>query len=221
MVQSNGQGQPLGFVVSVTGQVSGICVNRDLDVQSVPLEVGDAVYSWDQLQTGPDSSLVVRFEDGSRWTLGPRMQVEVDPSMLADAPAEEGLELAQGDSLDFDALAPTAAGDVTANDDGTRVIILERGNESDPYQAFQTPGIDTEGAQFVLDIADVVQPEDAILVAGLGDDDSGQRGGDLIPALFTEFGGGPTSFPKMITSGSFGPLLGGGTPLGDPVDPNP
>lgn len=61
MGQWNGQGQPLGFVASVTGQVSGICVNRELDVAEVPLQVGDAIYAWDQLQTGPDGALVVRL----------------------------------------------------------------------------------------------------------------------------------------------------------------
>ncbi len=194
MGQWNGQGQPLGFVASVTGQVSGICVNRELDVAEVPLQVGDAIYAWDQLQTGPDGALVVRLEDGSQWTLGPLASVEVDPAMMSEQPAEEPLQLALEEGIDFDALEPTAAGGGAANDDGTRVVILDRGNEADPYQAFDTPGVDTDATGGELDISDVIQPEDDIIVAGLGGTDGAQDAGEepLERFEFSELPGGFT-----------------------------
>lgn len=233
MAQFIGQGNPVGFITSVTGQVSGLCVSRDLQVQKVALEVGDPVYAWDQLQSGPDSALEVGFVDGSTWILGPGERVEVNPLLLGAGDQEpvtedEPLGLALETGVDFDALEPTAAGEAPSNDDGTRIVLLDRGNASDPYQAFDTPGFETEGRQHVLDLEDVVVPENALQTA-LAETSPLER------AEFEEFEGGfggqflkTSALPGGGGSG-IGALLGGsitsssnprgGDPLDPPVEP--
>lgn len=136
-------GQPVGHVVSVTGNVGALCVTRDLDVEVHPVQVGDAIYAQDVLQTGEGGSIEVAFLNGREWTLGPDAEVEVDPRLWTETQYAENEE---EQPIDFDNLEPTAAGNSgPVNDDGTGIVILERGNESDPYQSFQSPGLDTEG----------------------------------------------------------------------------
>ncbi|HZT24469.1 MAG TPA: VCBS domain-containing protein, partial [Pseudolabrys sp.] len=60
-----GQQQPIGRVVTVTGNV--VAIRNGV---SVTLNVGDAVLKGDVLQTGGDGSLAVTFNDGSTFNLG-------------------------------------------------------------------------------------------------------------------------------------------------------
>ncbi len=230
MSQPNHQGPAVGFVASITGNVGGLCVNRNLDVESYSLQVGDPVYAQDVLRSGPDSTLVVQFQDGSKWTLGPLAQAEIDPALLgtetrlaAQPAAQDDMQGLFDQEVDLNALAPTAAGGAVANDDGTGVVILARGTESDPYQAFETPGFDTEGDQRVLDLGDVVVPEDTIVIADSGGstdpapfrvfEEGGSFGG-----LFAKTGGGSSSGGSQIISLAVGG--GSGDPVFDPTVTN-
>ncbi len=56
----------------------GITQARATDGISRKLAMGDAIYSGDNISTGKDTSLNIRFADGSRFDIGPQSEFSVD-----------------------------------------------------------------------------------------------------------------------------------------------
>ncbi len=213
---SEGQGIQVGTVVSVSGDAVRVCVLENLDIERIPLQPGERVHQQQVLETGPDSQVVVKWDDGKTWLIesGQRVEVvagfhtddieyvesgvdtdEVDPDVAAIQDA-----LARG--VDPSELEATAAGNSGGgNDDGTRVIILDRGNQSDPYQSFETPDLDTDSTRNDPRDGDVVPPDDL---------PAATESGPLQISVITYEGRGEPPNPQLRQSMGMRP---GGQPL--------
>lgn len=225
MAQGGASNQLVGHVTSVTGNVSSLCVTKDLDVEENPVQVGDPVYAFEVMHTGPNASIEVQFSNGEKWYMGPQERAEMDPEVLAgEQEPDAQLVAADGEPVDPNLLEPTAAGGAPLNDDGTSLVIVERGTESDPYQAFDTPGYATTGEGNVLDIGDVIAPEETIVIAQT---DPGRPEGEPREFVLDSAGalrGGGFLFAKTASAGGlltvFDPVdpFGGGGGKGDPIE---
>lgn len=213
---SEAQGIQVGTVVAVSGSAVRVCVLENLDLERIPLQPGERVHQQQVLETSDDARLVIQWDDGRTWIIesGQRVEVfagfdtddyrhvesgfdtdEVDPEVKAMQEA-----LARGDDpLELEATAAGNSGG--GNDDGTRVVILDRGNQADPYQAFTTPGLDTDRVGNDPRDGDV-NPPDALSV----DDPAG---GPLTLSVV-----GFAGFESFSRFGGFTSLSGGGGKTG-------
>lgn len=162
------QSQAIGAVAAVLGTAGVRTPSGEVSI----LEAGDAVYQNDVLVTGDPGGLVIEFRDGSRMDLGrsseARLDEEVFDPTLAEAPAAEvqavpdEVEQILLEGGDLSELAPTAAGNDGAGDEGTSFVFLERSDQSTDPES----GVDTDVIEAVF--GGEPPAEDTVLTATLG-----------------------------------------------------